>query len=246
MRDVRVVLIGGTSNTGKSTVAEAVADRLGFEQRSTDGLARHPGRPWRSPEHEVPPHVAEYYGTLTTDELIASVLAHYERLWPRIEELITDRARGGAPGLVLEGSALWPERVARLTVPCTAAVWLTADDTVVRDRVRAAGRYEEATEGERLLIDRFLARTDRYQALMVDAVDALGLDRIDTGGGRTVAEPADAVLTAAAAQARPGRGVGTWAGPFVTDEETHDLGGPVTCDDVRRIMGRGPWGGEQP
>ncbi|NUW04755.1 AAA family ATPase [Streptomyces sp. CAI 127] len=240
-----MVLIGGTSNTGKSTVAGAVAERLGFEHRSTDGLARHPGRPWRTPEREVPPHVAEHYGTLTTDELIASVLAHYERLWPRIEELITDHARDGAPGLVLEGSALWPERVARLTAPRTGAVWLTADDTVVRDRVRAAGRYEEATEGERLLIDRFLARTDRYQALMVDAADALGLDRIDVGG-RTGAELADAVLTAAAAQARPGRGDGTWAGPFVTDEETHDLGGPVTRDDVRRIMGRGPRGGEQP
>ncbi|MGW5924716.1 hypothetical protein ACWF2L_00540 [Streptomyces anulatus] len=203
MRDVRVVLIGGTSNTGKPTVAGAVAERLGFEHRSTDGPARHPGRPWRTPEHEVPPHVAEHYGTLTTDELLASVLDHYERLWPRIEELITERA--GAPGLVLEGSALWPDRVARLTVPRTAAVWLTADDTVVRDRVRAAGRYEEATDAERHLMDRFLARTGRYQTLMLDAVEAHGLDRVDTGG-RTVTEVATAVLAAAAvARTRPGR-----------------------------------------
>ncbi|MEV7113192.1 hypothetical protein [Streptomyces anulatus] len=205
MRDVRVVLIGGASNTGKSTVAGVVAERLGFEHRSTDGLARHPGRPWRTPEHEVPPHVAEHYGTLTTDELLASVLDHYERLWPRIEELITERARAGTPGLVLEGSALWPDRVARLTVPRTAAVWLTADDTVVRDRVRAAGRYEEATDAERHLMDRFLARTVRFQARMLDAVEAHGLDRVDTGG-RTVAEVADAVLAAAAAaRTRPGR-----------------------------------------
>ncbi|MFJ8971420.1 AAA family ATPase [Streptomyces anulatus] len=204
MRDVRVVLIGGTSNTGKSTVAGAVAERLGFEHRSTDGLARHPGRPWRTPEHEVPPHVAEHYGTLTTDELLASVLDHYERLWPRIEELITERARAGAPGLVLEGSALRPDRVARLTVPGTAAVWLTADDTVLRDRVRAAGRYEEATDAERHLMDRFLARTVRFQARMLDAVEAHGLDRVDTGG-RTVTEVADAVLAAAAAaRTRPG------------------------------------------
>ncbi|MFC8623203.1 AAA family ATPase [Streptomyces anulatus] len=205
MRDVRVVLIGGTSNTGKSTVAGAVAERLGFEHRSTDGLARHPGRPWRTPEHEVPPHVAEHYGTLTTDELLASVLDHYERLWPRIEELITERARAGAPGLVLEGSALRPDRVARLTVPRTAAVWLTADDTVVRDRVRAAGRYEGATDTERHLMDRFLARTVRFQALVLEAVEAQGLDRVDTGG-RTVTEVADAVLAAAAAaRTRPGR-----------------------------------------
>ncbi|MGX1954077.1 hypothetical protein ACWIGY_27720 [Streptomyces anulatus] len=205
MRDVRVVLIGGTSNTGKSTVAGTVAERLGFEHRSTDGLARHPGRPWRTPEREVPPHVVEHYGTFTTDELLASVLDHYERLWPRIEELITERARAGAPGLVLEGSALRPDRVTGLTVPRTATVWLTADDTALRDRVRAAGRYEVATDAERHLMDRFLARTVRYQAWMLDAVEAHGLDRVDTGG-RTVTEVADAVLAAAAAaRTRPGR-----------------------------------------
>lgn len=205
MREVRVVLIGGTSNTGKSAAAAAVAERLGFAHRSTDGLARHPGRPWRTPGHEVPPHVAEHYASLTTDELIASVLAHYERLWPRIEELITAHARLRAPGLVLEGSALRPERIARLTAPRTAAVWLTADAAVVRDRVRAAGRYEEATGGEQLLMDRFLARADRYQALLLEAVEALGLDRVDSGGGRSVAEVADAVLDAVNTQHTVGR-----------------------------------------
>ncbi|MGH3312924.1 MAG: hypothetical protein ACRDP3_20470, partial [Streptomyces sp.] len=74
MRDVRVVLIGGTSNVGKTTVAQEIADRFGFEQLSTDGLARHPGRPWRTPEWEVPAHVAEHYGSLTVDEMITSVL----------------------------------------------------------------------------------------------------------------------------------------------------------------------------
>ncbi|MDW4901979.1 AAA family ATPase [Streptomyces californicus] len=204
MRDVRVVLIGGTSNTGKSTVAGRLAERLGFEHRSTDGLARHPGRPWRTPEHEVPPHVAEHYATSTPDELLASVLAHYERLWPRIEELITDRARPGAAGLVLEGSALLPERVARLTVPRTAAVWLTADDAVLRDRVRTAGRYARASEKERLLMDRFLARTHRFQTRTVEAAESLGLARLDVGGGPTVEELADAVMATAARPNRSG------------------------------------------
>lgn len=114
MRDVRVVLIGGTSNVGKSTVAQAVADRLGFECLSTDRLARHPGRPRRTLGREVPVHVAEHYGSLTVDELITSVLDHYERLWPRIEELIMAHAAEGSAraGLVLEGSALWPVWVA--------------------------------------------------------------------------------------------------------------------------------------
>ncbi|MFF9347083.1 hypothetical protein [Streptomyces sp. NPDC014734] len=207
MSGVRVVLIGGTSNVGKSTVARAVADRLGFECLSTDGLARHPGRPWRTPEREVPAHVAEHYGTLTTDELITSVLGHYERLWPRIEELITARATGPGtgPGLVLEGSALWPARVAGLEVPHTAAVWLTAEDAVVRARVRAAGGYATATTGERRLMDAFLARTERFQELVLRAVDRWGLERVEVEEGRSVAELADAVLACADAQEAVGR-----------------------------------------
>ncbi|MFK4100228.1 AAA family ATPase [Streptomyces sp. NPDC019531] len=191
MRGVCVVMIGGTSNTGKSTVAGAIAERLGFEHRSTDLLARHPGRPWRTPEREVPPHVAEHYATLDVDELIDSVLAHYERLWPRIEELVGAHATG--PGLVLEGSALWPERVALLDAPHTAAVWLTADEGVVRARIRAGGCYDEASEGERALMDKFLARSVRYQELMVEAVDRLGLARVDVGT-ESVSALADAVL----------------------------------------------------
>ncbi|MFF4273695.1 hypothetical protein [Streptomyces sp. NPDC001536] len=182
---MRVVLIGGTSHTGKSTVARAVAERIGFEYRSTDGLARHPGRPWGT----VPAHVVEHYGTLAVDELIRSVLDHYARLWPRIEELITERATGGGPGLVLEGSALWPDRVAGLSVPHTRAVWLTADEAVLGARVRESARDEE----RRHPVDKFLARSVRYQQLMVESVDAHGLCRVDTSG-RPVAEMVDVIL----------------------------------------------------
>ncbi|WP_405774419.1 hypothetical protein [Streptomyces sp. NBC_00859] len=207
MHSVRVVLIGGTSNTGKSTVAQVVAETLGFAYRSTDGLARHPGRPWRTPERQVPTHVAEHYRSLTVDELIASVLDHYERLWPRVQELITDAAagRGSGAGLVLEGSGLWPAWVAGLTTPRTAAVWLTAADTVIRTRIHEAGRYAGASGGERHLMDKFLARTVRCQTLMLDDVNGLGLDRIDAGDGRSVEDLAGAVLAAADTQYAVGR-----------------------------------------
>ncbi|MFF3307382.1 hypothetical protein [Streptomyces sp. NPDC002952] len=204
---MRVLLIGGTSNVGKSTVAQVVAERLKFECLSTDRLARHPGRPWRTPEWEVPAHVVEHYRSLTVDELIASVLGHYDRLWPRIEELVNVHAAEGSSrkGLVLEGSALWPAHVGRLEVPRTAAVWLTTDDALVRARVQAAGRYTAATDEEQQLIDKFLARTEHYQALMIDAIDRWGMDRIDAGGGRSAAQVADAVLAAVNAQATVGR-----------------------------------------
>ncbi|MFE2373670.1 hypothetical protein [Streptomyces sp. NPDC059398] len=196
MQKARVVLIGGTSNVGKSTIAQVVAESLGFACLSTDGLARHPGRPWRTPEREVPEYVAEHYRSLTVDQLVSSVTEHYERLWPRIEELITEYAdgRGAGAGLVLEGSALLPARVAGLTVPRTAAMWLTASEAVIRDRVREAGRYGEAADAERLLMDKFLARALRYQELMLEDVDRLVLDRVDLRGSSCPERAAKIVL----------------------------------------------------
>ncbi|MCX4684971.1 hypothetical protein OG401_11740 [Kitasatospora purpeofusca] len=188
---VRVVLIGGTSNTGKSTLGRLLADRLGFAHRSTDTLARHPGRPWPVPGWEVPPHVAEHYRTLSVEELIASVREHYARLWPRIEQLV---AEGGDAGLVLEGSALWPPEVARFGGAGVSAHWLRADEAVLRTRIRTAGRYPEASQDGRYLMDKFLARSVRYQELLLAELAALGPEPLDAGDGRCVEELADAVL----------------------------------------------------
>ncbi|MFJ3772820.1 hypothetical protein ACIPX0_14110 [Streptomyces sp. NPDC090075] len=207
MDSLKVVLIGGTSHTGKSTVARALADRLGFGCRSTDGLARHPGRPWPTPDWQVPPHVDEHYRSHTVDELIDSVLGHYERLWPRIEELVTAHARAepDTAGLVLEGSALWPASVVRLAVPHTAAVWLTADEGVLSARMHAGCDYDRMPARERPPVDRFLARTLRYQTMMLDTVARLRLDHLDTGTGRSPEDLAAAVLAVAEGQVGVGR-----------------------------------------
>ncbi|CAL9497717.1 hypothetical protein SUDANB121_03389 [Nocardiopsis dassonvillei] len=205
MRDIRVILIGGTSHTGKSTAAQALAGRLGFSHAATDHLARHPGRPWRTPDREVPPHVAEHYGTLPLDGLIDSVLAHYERLWPRIEATVAEHASGGGPGLVLEGSALWPTRVAGLASPHTGAVWLTAPDDLLRERVHAGSGRSTASPEERHLIDAFLARTLRFQELMRAEAERLRLTELPVDGSRTAGQTADAVLAAVTAQVSPGR-----------------------------------------
>ncbi|MFJ3670627.1 hypothetical protein ACIPSE_29635 [Streptomyces sp. NPDC090106] len=183
------LLIGGTSHCGRSSAARTVAGRLGWEHRSTDLLARHPGRPWPIPDRKVPPHVAEHYRTLTVDESTGSVLDHHTRLRPRVVELIAERVREDGPGLVLEGSALRPGNVAALSVPHTRAVWLTADEETLEARMRESARDAE----NRALVDEFLARSLRHQRLTVASVDALGLRRLDTSG-LSLAEAVDAVL----------------------------------------------------
>jgi 2-phosphoglycerate kinase len=192
-----VALIGGTSHAGKSTTARAVAARLGGEALSTDKLARHPGRPWPTPTWVVPDHVAEHYRTLTPEELIASVLAHYGRMWPMARDLIEARvADVNAAPLVLEGSALWPDLVAELDLPGVRAVWLTADDALFDARIRRESRLEEADAAGRQLIERFAARTRLYNARMLEQARLLGLPLVEVTAAMSEDEVTDAVLAA--------------------------------------------------
>ncbi|GAA3127593.1 shikimate kinase [Kribbella aluminosa] len=165
---MRVLLIGGTSNVGKSTAAETLAARLGYTYVSTDRLGRHPGRPWA----DVPAHVVEHYRSLTTSQLFDALLAHYERMWPRIEDLITAHASAG-PGLVLEGSGVWPAYAQHLTTPYTSAVWLTAPEQVLTTRIHTTSGYNALPTDRRHLVDKFLARSTLYQSRMLDQLGLL-------------------------------------------------------------------------
>lgn len=112
---VAVILVGGTSHVGKSTVARALATELGWRQVSTDRLARHPGRPWTTDR----PQVHEHYARLSIEQLTDQQLAHYQRMWPLVEELVRDALAPGRGGRVLEGSGVW-----RTTWPsCPRTEW---------------------------------------------------------------------------------------------------------------------------
>lgn len=175
----RVLLIGGTSNVGKSTLAEALARQLGWHYIPTDSLGCHPGRPWPTSERAVPQHVAEHYLCLSVDELIDDVLRYYGSLQPRIAALVTTHAtKPSTEPLIMEGSALWPELVAPLSDERVAMVWLTASNDLLRQRIEHASQMEKAAAHEQRMIQKFVARTIRYNEVMMQAVHRLGLASI--------------------------------------------------------------------
>ena len=185
MRDVhpntRVILIGGSFHVGKSALSESIAANLGWNRISTDTLARHPGRPWRPEPEKVPDHVAEHYLSLSVDELIKDVLHHYRvNVWPKVEEIvashINDPSRGG---LIIEGSALWPELVATLTFDNIATLWLTASEAVFQQRIRDESLYHSKSLQERRMIDKFLERTLAYNTQMIKTANQHGFILID-------------------------------------------------------------------
>jgi 2-phosphoglycerate kinase len=180
MDNCRILLIGGSSHVGKSTLGQSLATQLGWSYLSTDRLAgapRHPGRPWQAPPQTVPQHVADYYQNLSVDELVADVLRHYrENVWPLIENIVTTCAMDlSTDRLVLEGSAILPERIMTLPYKNTAAIWLTASREFLAQRIYTESQYAAKSPPEKALIDKFLQRTWQYNNLMLEDVKRLGL-----------------------------------------------------------------------
>ncbi len=178
---MKAILIGGSSHVGKTTVAKSLATALGWTHISTDSLARHPGRPWKTAPEKVPNHVAQHYLTLTVDELIEDVLHHYKtNVWPKVESIIASQINApSSNGIVLEGSAIWPDFVASLDPRTTNALWLTATEETFRNRIHTESSYNTKTPPERKLIDKFLDRTLAYNERMVDAGRQCGLIMLD-------------------------------------------------------------------
>jgi shikimate kinase len=195
VHDIRVLLIGGTSHVGKSTLAQALAAKLSGEHVSTDSLARHPGRPWATSSGPFPKHLRKHYLSLSVDDLTAEQLRHYQRLWPRIEEMAAARAtETGARRLILEGSGVLPQHAAALK--STAAVWLTAGGNILRDRIYSASRFDELAPEEKDIVEKFLGRTKQYDRLILNTVSDLGLTSIDTSAAPTTAELVEQCLQA--------------------------------------------------
>ncbi len=158
--NLRVILVGGSSNVGKSVAAEALAKRLGWRCVSTDSLAKHPGRPWPQNKKAVPDHVSEHYVSLKADELLESVVLHHRRMSPLVAEFIWAVVKNaGAEKVVLEGAALWPFITAGHHLKEVGAIWLTASPETIRSRIHQSSGYVNADPRSRAIISKFLERT---------------------------------------------------------------------------------------
>ena len=182
---------------GKSILAQSLASRLGWNCRSTDKLARHPGRPWQEKPNEVPKHVADHYLSLSADELIADVIRHYtDNVWPLVVSIVNTHANDlSTDRLIMEGSAILPELVATLSINGVAAVWLTAGSDIFEQRIFAESKYDTKSPREKKMIDKFLERTGLFNERMMDTVNRLGLVSVDVEETSSAADLIDVCLS---------------------------------------------------
>lgn len=187
---MRGLLIGGTSHCGKSTLARQVGDALGLPVQSTDGLARHPGRPWL----DIPAPVAEFYQSLSEETIYWFLRVHHTNMWPLLAREIAQQLREPG-GFVMEGSALRPESMAGLGPDDLLVLCLHADADFLVERIRQESDYATREPGQRQLIDAFISRSLRDNDEIIAAAREHRIWLVDGADPTAVAE-AKAVIVA--------------------------------------------------
>lgn len=152
------LLIFGTSVSGKTTLANNIAERIGWEVRCSDRMGRHPGRPWA----EVPGSVIEFYNCLSNDAIHWFLRVHHENIWPIIREHIEASLLKGRQ--IIEGAALRPELLAQLNLASASIIGLTLSPGALHSRILRESDYDNRDAPIQRAIDRFAVRCLRENA----------------------------------------------------------------------------------
>jgi 2-phosphoglycerate kinase len=176
----QLILIGGASHTGKSTLARLLADHFHWNYCATDKLARHPGRPWQPQFTDIPKHIVDHYYLLSATELIEDVVNHYhQNVWPQIAEIVTTQVIDRQDqGTIIEGSALLPELVNTLKLDNITSIWLTASDKFLRKRIYLSSQYSSKSTDEQMLIDKFWERNCLLNDRIIANISLLNLSSL--------------------------------------------------------------------
>jgi|TARA_B100001971_G_scaffold79513_1_gene73221 2-phosphoglycerate kinase len=196
----KVILIGGAPFSGKSTVARLIACELGYGCSSADAIGQalratttpesHPElHPMRGEDHR------EYCDNRPLDAMMMDAHRSHEAMWPAIEAIIGAHATWSHP-IVIEGWALWPDRVAAIELPVIASLWLIGDDQVLEARIRANTDHHAGASDEEAMMRAYVSRNAAYNARLAEAVARLGLPAIRVDGETSPQDLSDLCLSA--------------------------------------------------
>ena len=200
MSHPKVILIGGPPSSGKSTLARAIAARRGYGCISTDDIGVS-ARAMTTVESHPNLHSMDagnhrsYFVYNSAEWLVEDRMRGDSDLWPAIEAIVWAHTVGysGDP-VIIEGMALWPERVAALEYPGVVSFWLgmSAEALETQTWERVEFDYEPAEARE--VTAKFIARNVMWNGLMLDACERLGMKVVDTSSTRSPDDLAQACI----------------------------------------------------
>ncbi|MBP5605325.1 MAG: hypothetical protein J6X60_07255, partial [Ruminiclostridium sp.] len=153
----KVLLIGGSPMTGKSTAARKIASMYEISAVSTDDIGEI-----LKTAADIDPmkgmNYLDYYENTDIDTLIKDLETYHLAIRNAVTRMIEIHSGWGA-SMIIEGYAIYPD--IKLTAN-TSAVWFTAPEELLRSRLEKSAAFARASEKAK---EHYLQRSLRHDRL---------------------------------------------------------------------------------
>ena len=188
----KVILIGGCSGAGKTTLGRALAAHLDCVSLTIDdllGAVRAITTPESHPGLHVmnKPNYTEYFTNSPVEKLITDAMLQHEAVWPAVERTIRNHATWGTP-IVIDGWHLRPEFTQSLNLETVSAHWIVIEPTILEARERQNVEFVSMSDNPQQMLKRFLARSLWHNDLIETQAKSSGDQILRQDGTHNVTE----------------------------------------------------------
>lgn len=187
-----VLLIGGTSGTGKSVVARELSHRYGASLMELDDLRialrsvvsreSHP-RLWTFVD------TPDYHEKFSNDEFVEKLLDVGRTLWPAINAIISKHVALGER-IILEGDALIPDMLATRDQKEIETIFLFDDLSSIQSRQLQRNRHGKAAE----TLEKNAAFSFSYSETLREQAEECGFQTLSASPVETLSTRIEKVL----------------------------------------------------
>ncbi len=193
----RVVLVGGAPGAGKTTLARALAERMGRPTHSFDhvvtAIRAVTTRETHPAFHAARSSHVEYFTETEPARLIQDALELEQACWPAVEKICA-LSRAAQTELVMDWWLLPPSSLAATEVPGLTGVWIEIDGGALEERERANQSFFAPSSDPDLMFEHFIARSRWANEHYPRQARELGFRVLEQPGDRPTAHLVDELL----------------------------------------------------
>lgn len=153
----KVILIGGSPMSGKTTLAKMLSSDLKCSNISTDDIGEILQtavdiNPMKGFDYR------EYYIKKSQEDMIIDILEYHRRIFPAIERLIEIHSTWGNP-IIIEGWALYPSMLKEFNKANIQKLWLVCSENLFEKRLNEDVDFCKGATNENLMNEKYLKRS---------------------------------------------------------------------------------------